>query len=103
MIVKLDKEIRSYESKLKFILDKTSLPEKGSEILAWPLDSILITQRFGRTVSSERLYVSGSHSGNDFRAATGTPVYAVADGVIIGTGDTDKTCPPSLIRKVGLY
>lgn len=86
----LNKELFEYESQLKFTLDSKSLPGKGA--LAWPLDSVVITQRFGKTVDAKRLYVSGSHSGVDFRAAVGTPVYAVADGVVEGTGDTDKTC-----------
>ena len=98
-IKKLDDEIRNYESTLKFLLDKSKLPDKGSAIMSWPLDYILITQRFGKTVSSQRLYVSGSHSGTDFRAATGTPVYAVADGTVKGTGDTDKTCPRASFGK----
>jgi len=88
----LDQEIRSFENQLEFVLNPKSLPKDGSEVLSWPLDSVFITQRFGKTVSSKRLYVSGSHSGTDFRAATGTPVYAVADGKVKGTGDTDKTC-----------
>lgn len=98
-IKKLDQEIRTYESTLEFLLDPSQLPEKDSEAFAWPLDHVLITQRFGRTVSSERLYTSGSHSGVDFRAATGTPVYAVADGVVKGIGDTDKTCPRASFGK----
>ncbi|MCA9353054.1 peptidoglycan DD-metalloendopeptidase family protein [Patescibacteria group bacterium] len=88
----LDSEIRDYESRLEFALNPDSLPAKGSAVLAWPLENIFITQRFGKTVSSERLYVSGSHSGVDFRADVGTPVYAVADGVVKGVGDTDQTC-----------
>lgn len=91
-ILALDKEIRSFESKLKFALNPKSIPEKGSEVFSWPLDKVLITQRFGKTVSSERLYVSGSHSGMDFRAAVGTPVYAVSDGVVKGIGNTDDQC-----------
>lgn len=91
-IAALDKEIREYESKLEFALNPKSIPSKGSEVFAWPLKSVLITQRFGKTVSSERLYVSGSHSGMDFRAAVGTPVYAVADGVVKGIGNTDDQC-----------
>lgn len=93
-IADLDREIRSYESKLKFILDKNSLPTKGSGVLDWPLskNDIYVTQRFGKTTSSGILYTSGSHSGTDFRAAIGTPIYAVADGIIRGTGDTDTAC-----------
>jgi murein DD-endopeptidase MepM/ murein hydrolase activator NlpD len=88
----LDAEIRDYESKLKFALDQSKLPTVGSGVLGWPLDNVTITQRFGRTVDARRLYVSGSHSGVDFRASVGTPVYAVASGTVEGTGDTDQTC-----------
>lgn len=88
----LDNEIREYESKLKFSLDKKSLPAPGSAVLSWPVDNVLITQKFGKTSDSGRLYTSGSHSGVDFRATVGTPVYAVADGVVEGTGDTDLAC-----------
>lgn len=98
-IAKLDDEIRDFESKLEFLLDEGSLPSEGSSVLAWPLDKVLITQRFGKTVSSKRLYVSGSHSGMDFRAAVGTPVYAVADGTVGGVGNTDDTCPNASFGK----
>ncbi|KKQ35221.1 MAG: Peptidase, M23/M37 family [Candidatus Nomurabacteria bacterium GW2011_GWB1_37_5] len=84
-------ELRDYESQLKFILDQKSLPGKG--VLGWPTDNVYITQLFGRTVAAKRLYASGSHSGVDFRASEGTPVKAVADGVVLGTGNTDLTCP----------
>lgn len=95
----LDQEIRDFESKLKFILNKKALPGKGSAPFAWPLEKVLITQRFGKTTASGRLYKSGSHSGMDFRAAVGTPVYAVADGVVKGTGNTDATCPRASFGK----
>lgn len=95
----LDKEIRDFESKLEFALNPNSIPQKGSAVLDWPLSKVLITQRFGKTVSSSRLYVSGSHSGMDFRAAVGTPVYAVADGVVKGVGDTDVICPSASFGK----
>jgi len=86
-----EKELRDYESQLQYILDPKSLPEKG--ILSWPLDYILITQLFGKTESGRRLYASGTHNGVDFRASIGTPIKAMADGVVAGTGDTDIQCP----------
>lgn len=98
-IAALDKEIRDFESKLKFILNKKALPPKGSAVFDWPLDYVLITQRFGKTTASGRLYKSGSHSGMDFRASVGTPVYAVYDGVVKGTGDTDAVCPRASFGK----
>jgi len=82
--------LEEYESQLKFILDPSSLPSSGS--LKWPLDEILITQMFGVTKDSNRLYVSGTHSGVDFRASVGTKIKAMASGEVIGTGDTDITC-----------
>ncbi|MFA6258923.1 MAG: peptidoglycan DD-metalloendopeptidase family protein [Candidatus Paceibacterota bacterium] len=85
-----EKELEEYESKLKFILDPNSLPNAG--VLSWPLNSIFVTQFFGVTAYSKRLYRSGSHSGVDFRASVGTPVKAMADGIVKGVGDTDITC-----------
>jgi len=85
-----EKEVERYESQLKFILNPSLLPQKG--ILSWPLDNIYVTQLFGITKDSKRLYASGSHSGVDFRASIGTPVKSVADGIVAGVGDTDITC-----------
>jgi murein DD-endopeptidase MepM/ murein hydrolase activator NlpD len=85
-------QLASYESKLKFILNPNLLPTAGSGVLAWPLDTVFITQLFGKTVSSKRLYASGSHSGVDFRASVGTPVKSMGNGVVVGTGDTDLYC-----------
>jgi murein DD-endopeptidase MepM/ murein hydrolase activator NlpD len=86
----LEKELRDYESQLKYILDPSKLPKAG--VFSWPLDYVLVTQLFGKTVDSKRLYTSGSHGGVDFRAAVGTPVKAMAPGVVAGVGDTDKEC-----------
>lgn len=86
-----EKEVEEYESQLKYILNPSLLPGKG--VLSWPLENVYVTQLFGVTKDSKRLYASGSHSGVDFRASIGTPVKAVADGVILGVGDTDKDCP----------
>jgi len=89
LVLAFEAELRSYEEQLKY---PNSLPQIGSAPLSWPLDAILITQQFGKTVDSIRLYASGSHSGTDFRAALGTPVYAMATGTVGGVGDTDLSC-----------
>jgi murein DD-endopeptidase MepM/ murein hydrolase activator NlpD len=85
-------EIQSYESQLSYVLNPNSIPAPGSAPLSWPLSSVIITQAFGKTADSGRLYASGSHSGVDMGASVGTPVYAMADGVVGGTGDTDLAC-----------
>jgi len=87
-----EKQLSDYESQLKFILNPKSLPKEGSHVLSWPLDNVYITQLFGVTSASKRLYKSGSHSGVDFRASIGTPVRSMASGVVEGVGDTDIYC-----------
>lgn len=87
-----EKALENYESQLKFILNPKSLPKEGSGVLSWPLDSVFVTQLFGKTVSARRLYTSGSHSGVDFRASVGTPVKSMANGTVAGVGDTDIYC-----------
>ncbi|OGJ03927.1 hypothetical protein A3G06_00530 [Candidatus Nomurabacteria bacterium RIFCSPLOWO2_12_FULL_46_14] len=85
-----EKELRDYESALQYILDPAKLPSAG--VLSWPLDYIYVTQFFGKTEAGKRLYASGTHNGVDFRAAMGTPIKAMADGVVAGVGDTDVQC-----------
>ena len=87
-----EKELFSYESALKYTLDPKSIPQAGTAVFSWPVDNVIITQRFGATSASKRLYVSGSHNGVDFGAKIGTPVKAVLSGTVLGTGDTDLTC-----------
>jgi len=84
-------ELQSYEDKLKFTLDPSKLPSQG--VLSWPLTNIYVTQFFGKTEDGKRLYANGTHNGVDFRARTPLPVFAMADGVVAGTGDTDVQCP----------
>ncbi len=85
-----EKEIQDYEGQLQYILDPSKLPNAG--VLSWPLQKVFVTQLFGKTVDSKRLYASGTHNGVDFRASVGTPVFAMADGTVLGVGDTDLTC-----------
>lgn len=84
-----EQELRNFESQLKFILDPSKLPSGG--VLSWPLDRVYVTQEFGAKTGPHRTYASG-HSGTDFRARTPLPVYAMADGVVKGVGDTDLAC-----------
>lgn len=88
-----EKELSDYEQTLKFILDPTSIPPRGTKVFSMPLDNVIITQKFGKTSSSGRLYASGTHNGVDFGVPTGTRVKTVLGGTVVGSGDTDLACP----------
>jgi len=79
-----EKELEDYESQLIYFLDPSKLPI--GKVLSWPLDSIFITSPYGPRSD-------GFHYGIDLRARTPLPVYAMADGVVDGVGDTDVQCP----------
>ncbi len=81
--------LNELESKLQYTLDPSRVPSAGKGVLRWPLDAVKITQSFGVTADSKRLYVSGSHNGVDFRATTGTPVKAALTGTVQATGNSD--------------
>ncbi len=87
-----ERELNDAESQLQFLLVRNSIPPRGTKVFSSPLDSIYITQNFGKTSASGRLYASGTHNGTDFRARTPLRVMAMADGVVAGIGDTDITC-----------
>lgn len=91
-----EKELLSFESQLRITLDQSLLPPAGSGVLLWPLDSVLITQKFGHTEFSKSsagsVYNGQGHNGVDFRASEGTPVRSAQSGVVLGAGDTDVTC-----------
>lgn len=87
-----EREIDDYETQLRAVIDPNSFPRAGTKVLLSPMDNVRITQKFGRTVDSVRLYAAGTHNGVDYAASPGTPIKSVADGVVMGTGDTDLAC-----------
>lgn len=80
-----EKAMETYEAQLQFILNPKLIPKEGSGVLSWPLSSILITSPYGPRWGR-------FHYGLDFRASVGTPVSAMAEGVVEGIGDTDIAC-----------
>lgn len=94
-----EKEMSDYETTLKFILDPSSIPPRGTKVFSPPIVPLSITQQFGKTSASGRLYASGTHNGTDFRASIGTQVLAMGSGIVAGTGNTDLTCPGASFGK----
>lgn len=88
------RELLKFESELKLAIDPKSIPPSGIGVLSWPLDKIFVTQYFGNTdfAMKTNAYNGRGHNGVDFQATPGTRVKAALDGVVMGTGDTDKVC-----------
>ncbi len=93
---RFEQDLQNFESQLGLSVAAGSLPASVPGTLQWPLDSIRITQNFGNTsfsTQNPQIYNGRGHTGMDFAASTGTRVLAARGGVVLGTGNTDATCP----------
>lgn len=80
---RFEKEIQEIESRLQFILDPSSIPNAGSAVFSWPLDSVRVTQYFGDTSFSRSGGYNGrGHNGIDLGAPRGTAVKAALGGKV---------------------
>jgi murein DD-endopeptidase MepM/ murein hydrolase activator NlpD len=88
-----ESELLDIESKLKILIDPNSFPSASKGVIDWPVSGFRITQLFGNTAFSRnnpQFYASGYHNGVDLAVPIGTPVKAVAPGVVLGFDNTDK-------------
>ena len=82
----LEKEVEDLDNKVKAKLgNKTITASKG--LLAWPIDGI-ITQGYGNTGFTALGY--DFHNGIDIAGPAGQPIYAAADGDVIGTDHSNQ-------------
>lgn len=87
----IQREIIQFESQLRRLVDPSSLPSKG--VLSWPVDTIRITQYYGPTSSTGFMNDQYDfHNGIDLAppSGIGTPIYAAANGTVIGTGNLGR-------------
>lgn len=103
----VESEVDELQEQIRIVIDRSRLPRAGRGVLGAPLpDAVLvecrkvpdrtsncITQYYGYTdFARSGAYKGRGHDGVDFRAPVGTPVYAMGDGVIVGSGNTDIAC-----------
>jgi murein DD-endopeptidase MepM/ murein hydrolase activator NlpD len=92
----LEEEIYQMEEELRKSFNFGLLPSKHSGVLAWPIKLKndggigIITQRYGQTAYSNRLYRGKPHNGLDIGVPIGTPVYAADDGIVMAADNNDK-------------
>lgn len=85
----IQQQIYELEDKLKLAYDPNSLPQSRSGVLSWPLGGVL-TQGYGYTPYSKKLYASGFHNGIDIASSYGEPIRAALNGSIIAMGNCGK-------------
>lgn len=97
-----EREVLDLEAALKYSVDPDSIPIASKGILVYPVDVVRITQYFGNTAfatKNPQIYNGKGHNGVDFGASIGTPIKSAADGIVIGTGNTDLVCPKASYGK----
>jgi len=91
----LSQEINDVEEKLRLSFDPSLLPSKRPGVLAWPAKLkkdggvALITQKYGNTPYSKKLYSSGFHNGLDLGIPVGTPIFAAETGKVVVVDNND--------------
>ena len=98
----IEAELNSYIATLTGTVDVGSIPKSGKGVLAYPVDSVRITQYFGNTpfsTANPQIYKKNGHTGVDFAASVGTRILSAESGVVVGTGNTDLFCPRILYGK----
>ena len=93
---KFEQDLQNFESQLNLKVSVANLPKSGTGSLSWPLDHPRITQYFGNTpfaTANPQVYNGHGHNAIDLAASPGTPLKAAREGVVLGTGNTDVTCP----------
>jgi murein DD-endopeptidase MepM/ murein hydrolase activator NlpD len=80
------------------------LPSKRAGLLAYPVKSdSCVTQFYGATEFAKKAYGTGFHTGVDFRAPTGDPIFAVYDGVATVVDNNDFGPYTGEKRQYGKY
>ncbi len=86
----ISEEIGDIEDQLRAQYGTAVLPSKRPGVFTKPVAGGIITQKYGSTPYSKKLYRNGVHNGIDFGAPIGTPLLAAADGIIQMAGNNGR-------------
>ncbi len=75
---------------MRAAFDPSLLPLKRPGVLAFPVEEPYITQFYGATKFAQRAYRTKTHTGVDFRAPAGTPIFAVHNGRVVAVDNNDQ-------------
>jgi murein DD-endopeptidase MepM/ murein hydrolase activator NlpD len=84
----IQQQIFDLEDKIKASIDPSSI-EARPGTLSWPLEGVL-TQGYGYTAFSKKMYKSGFHNGIDISTKYGAPIKAARGGKILAIGNCGK-------------
>lgn len=85
----IEQQIFDLEDKITATLDPNATPEARPGTLSWPMEGVL-TQGYGYTSFSKKMYKSGFHNGIDISTKSGTPIKAARGGKILAIGNCGK-------------
>lgn len=97
-----EQDLQDFQAKLNLSFNPNTLPPTGQGSIQWPADKIIITQYFGNTefaTKNAQVYNGKGHTGIDLGMPPGTVLKAARAGTVLGTGNTDATCPGASFGK----
>lgn len=82
--------LSNLNERLQYVVKQSDITPAGKGVLAWPVASPRITQKFGNTdFAAGGAYNGKGHNGIDLGMPVGTPLKAALSGIVSGTGNTD--------------